>query len=212
MRAFRLWQIADSAFPTGGFAHSGGLEAAWRLGAVPNVQALETWLRAALQQASCASLPLVTAAHAEVERFAELDRLAAATLTNHVARRASRTQGRAWLQAAAAFQSAGLDRLRARVRDDALDGHLAPVFGAASALLDIACNETQRLWLYLQLRGGLSSAVRLNLVGPHEAQSLQDRLGVAAEAAWRRGRRRSLAELAQTSPLHEVYQGHHDRL
>ena len=31
-----LWQLADSAFPTGGFAHSGGLEAAWQNGEVSN--------------------------------------------------------------------------------------------------------------------------------------------------------------------------------
>jgi urease accessory protein len=31
-----LWQLADSAFPTGGFAHSGGLEAAWQHGEIRN--------------------------------------------------------------------------------------------------------------------------------------------------------------------------------
>ena len=35
-----LWQLLDSAYPTGGFAHSGGLEAAWQHGEVGTRQAL----------------------------------------------------------------------------------------------------------------------------------------------------------------------------
>src|SRR5437764_980339 len=31
---FTIWQLIDSAFPTGGFAHSSGLEAAWQHGEV----------------------------------------------------------------------------------------------------------------------------------------------------------------------------------
>jgi urease accessory protein len=39
-----LWQLADSAFPTGGFAHSFGLEAAWQQGEV-NAASLASFLR-----------------------------------------------------------------------------------------------------------------------------------------------------------------------
>ena len=37
---FLLLQLADSAFPTGGFAHSGGLEAAYQLGEIDGPEGL----------------------------------------------------------------------------------------------------------------------------------------------------------------------------
>ena len=35
MLTWRLWQLVDSSFPTGAFAHSGGLEAASHAGLLP---------------------------------------------------------------------------------------------------------------------------------------------------------------------------------
>ena len=45
-----IWQLADSAFPCGGFAHSGGLEAALAWGEVDDDPALLDFARNALQQ------------------------------------------------------------------------------------------------------------------------------------------------------------------
>src|SRR4029434_10204435 len=94
-----LWQLADSAFPTGGFAHSGGLEAAWQHGEVRNRGELRGWLETSLQQIARASVPFVNAAHSEPERLEELDQICDAFTSNHVANRASRLQGRAFLAA-----------------------------------------------------------------------------------------------------------------
>ncbi|HZH77778.1 MAG TPA: urease accessory protein UreF, partial [Archangium sp.] len=43
--AWRVLQLADSAFPTGGFAHSGGLEAAVQQGEVRGREGLERFVR-----------------------------------------------------------------------------------------------------------------------------------------------------------------------
>src|SRR5258706_1083350 len=94
-----LWQLADSAFPTGGFAHSAGLEAAWQHGEVRNSGELVSLLEANLRQLGHAALPFVTTAHAVPGRLAELDQFCEAFTTNHVANRASRAQGRALLSA-----------------------------------------------------------------------------------------------------------------
>ena len=95
------WQVVDSAFPTGGFAHSLGLEAAWQAGEVPDRDALVRFVRSALLQVGYGVLPLVTAAFRDPSRLDELDALTEAFLTNPVANRASRTQGRALVATAA---------------------------------------------------------------------------------------------------------------
>src|SRR2546423_3524912 len=70
-----LWQLVDSAFPTGGFAHSAGLEAAWQHGEVKNRGGLISFVAASLHQLGRAALPFVGAAHNEPERLPEFDQL-----------------------------------------------------------------------------------------------------------------------------------------
>ena len=84
------WQLVDSAFPTGGFAHSSGLEAAVQQGEVTTAAELERFVGAALWQAGYSSMPLANAAFDEPYRLCMLDALCDAFTTNHVANRASR--------------------------------------------------------------------------------------------------------------------------
>jgi urease accessory protein len=203
---FRLLQLADSAFPTGGFVHSGGLEAAARLGLVRD---LEPWLRDSLSQAGRGMLPLATAGYRD---HPDAEVIADAWLSNEVAHRASKAQGAAWVATAAAvFPGPELAALKHRARLGEV-GHLAPVFGRVCAILGVTCTEMQRLFLFLHLRGQVSTAVRLGLVGPLEAQRLQGTFTVDLDAVHAGCAELTLDDLATIAPLHDLAHAHHDRL
>jgi len=202
-----VWQWVDSAFPAGGFAHSAGLEAAIQLGEVPDRARLEAFLQASLEQTGQSALPFVTAAHAAPEQLPEFDALSDAFISNHVANRASRLQGRALLLAAdRIFDLAPPPDLAVVI------GHLAPVFGSVTARLGLSRETVQRMFLFWHLRGLVAAAVRLNRVGPLEAQTWQRRLAASGEAVRLRCGELGLDDLAQTAPLQDLWQGLHDRL
>jgi urease accessory protein len=205
---WRLWQLADSAFPTGGFAHSNGLEAAWQHGEVRNRTELLSFVTAGLQQLGQASLPFVAAAFAAPEKLGEFDQLCDAFMTNHVAQRASRAQGRAFLTALEQIFKTEIGNRPSEIKF----AHFAPVFGACLRRLEIPRETGTRLFFFNYLRGVLAAAVRLNIVGPMEAQKLQQRLAPHAEAIRRRCETLTLDDLAQTSPLLDLWQGAQDRL
>jgi urease accessory protein len=208
-----IWQLADSAFPVGSFAHSNGLEATWQQNRVTDRTALRSFIEASLSQAARASLPLAVAAHREPDRLDRWDALCDAMLSNHVANRASRAQGMALLATAERiYGGCSLSDLRASARNDGLRAHLAPVFGFVSNALGVDCARTARLFTFLHLRGLISGAVRLGIVGPLEGQTIQAGLSAHAERMARIGAALPVEEAAQTSPLIELISATQDRL
>jgi urease accessory protein len=204
-----VWQLADSAFPAGGFAHSGGLEAAWQHGEVQNASELASFVEASLEQLGHGSLPFVTAAHEEADEAGELDRLCDCFLTNHVANRASRLQGRSFLASSGKiFQSNEAGRVASRFSL----GHFAPAFGAVARALGVSRSGAARLFFFQHLRGLVAAAVRLGIAGPMEAQALQHRLAPRAQSVLSRCEMLAVADIAQTAPLLDLWQGTQDRL
>lgn len=220
---FILWQLADSAFPTGGFAHSAGLEAAWQHGEVRNRNDLVSWVEAGVQQLGRAALPFVVAAHAEPERWEEFDELCDAFTTNHVANRASRAQGKALLSAVQRIFAVALaPRLTSpkhpteNIKTGSIPvlrfHHFPCVFGGAMRQLAVSRETAIRLFFFNHLRGVMAAAVRLNIVGPMEAQMLQHQLNAGAENVLKKCESLTLDDIAQTAPLLDVWQGAQDRL
>lgn len=184
---WRLLQLADSAFPSGAFAHSGGLEALHQAGQV-SADTLLPRLSELTFNAACSMLPFVARPDAGGDRACE------AFLSNHVANRASRAQGGAFAIAAEAALGVA--------RPELPFGHLAVVMGAMVGA------QARELFVYSAARGALSAAVRLGIVGPLRAQALFTELHPTLTAALAEpgGPARSI------SPVLELMQQQHDSL
>lgn len=209
---FLLLQLADAAFPSGGFAHSGGLEAAMVLGRAEDPEAL---LDGMLWQAGWASLPFVGAAaraHADGTALGSIDAHQDATVVSAVANRASRALGRSFVSAVVrAFpEHAAVAVAAAALRRGPT--HHATSFGALFGALGLAARDAQVAFLHGTARQTLSSAIRLGLVGPLEAQAIQASRGPLSERILATCADVPVDETAQTSPLLELWGAMHDRL
>ena len=195
------------------FAHSAGLESAFQQGLVSDSQSLGRFLESLLQDSSRGVVPFLVSVHSGDHALARVDEWCDAFLSNHVANRASRVQGRSFLAAAeAAFEIAEIADLRERVAVGELSGHHAPLVGRVTSLLSLPLRRTVAWFLYTQLRDVISAAVRLNVIGPLAGQSLISRFGTFVQHEADAAVQRSVDDVAITSPLLELVATRHDQL
>lgn len=182
----RLFQLFDSQFPIGAFAHSGGLETYGQQGAaLPELCELMAgqialgWGRGELAAASLAwSAALNTDASAALAR---LSTLAGAFKVIPSVHETSLRLGRRTLT------------LLRRLHPDTLETisidppHHAIVVGAAGCLLRLPLRELLLAYGHSLLAGGIAAATRCMSVSPAQAQALivelQPALGAAVERA-----------------------------
>jgi urease accessory protein len=191
------WQIVDSAFPTGAFSHSWGLEAAWQFGEVPDVHALRAFVDASIVQSGHAYLPFMNEAYRDPESIEAFDALADAFRTLMA------TAARVW-------PSDRLTRLQARAAGTC--AHIAPLSGAVFQSIGLPLPTAQHVVLYGTVRSVLSAAVRLGVIGGFEAQRLQYACGQRLEEIANRCAALSIDDVAQTAPMVDLLQAGHDRL
>jgi urease accessory protein len=211
------WQLLDSILPTGGFAHSFGLEATIQARLVSGPEDLETFVIHVLENTGSLLLPFVYSAtmSPDLETWYKLDRTLNAMLTNEVGRKASITQGSALMRVAAAVFSEipALKSMRdASHGSGVVSFHHAPIFGLTCGLLGLDSTASQRAYLFITMRDVVSAATRLSLVGPLGAAVLQHRVAFLAEAILKKWADRTAEEACQTSPLLDTVQGCHGYL
>ena len=227
-----LWQLLDSAFPAGAFAHSSGLEAARGWNLVTGPEHLADYLRHSLVNTGRSTLPFLSESYRNVERVRSLDGEFDAFLSSHVTNRASRAQGRAFLVASeAAFRArviaAGednrnpltessrawwLQNLRDEMSQRKIVVHLPIIFGIVARLLSIPLQTSLKMFLYMFSRDLISAAVRLNIVGPLQAQSMQFELGEFTERVALHCEPLRARDATQTASMLDLVQATHDRL
>jgi urease accessory protein len=182
-----------------------------QLGDVVDAGGVERFAVAVVWQAGIGGLPFVRAAHADPRVSGELDRRCEATLVSHVARRASRTQGRAWLATFLAAFPHGAGPLAAlRARDAPC--HLPVAFGASLHVADVAPRDAEAVYLHCALRGVLSAAVRLGKIGALEAQWIQAGMIGELERVLAACAGLGVDDVAQVAPTIEIAGALHDRL
>ncbi len=213
-RDWILWQVVDSAFPTGGFAHSVGLEAAKQAGQVRDEDDLFDFSQTVLQQTSETALPYVDGVFHAPELITQADQHCDTFLVNPVANRASRAQGNGLIvAAAAAFPGEyAFANLKRTARREGWPMHAAPLYGVIFRQLQIPLDDIRRSVLYVALRTVLSAAIRLNIVGPLRSQALQQALALYAEHLLQRSPQTDFHRVTQSAPVLDLWQSSHDRL
>lgn len=164
--------LVDSAFPTGSYAHSFGLES---LGPERLEEHLATRLRETLGR-----LELVFVVHAYSRPLAVLDVQLEAMLLPREARQASAAIGTAMLRGACDVLAE--PRLEAFLADGPFR-HQAVVFGALADALGVPPAAAAETYAFGSLRGQVSAAQRLGWLGQRDAQRLLHALKPAVRRA-----------------------------
>ncbi|KAJ4978896.1 hypothetical protein NE237_009676 [Protea cynaroides] len=217
LRQWSQWQLLDSILPTGGFAHSFGLEAAIQARVVSGPEDLKTYLIHVLENTGSLLLPFVYTATMlpNMETYSRINKVLDATLTNEVSRKASVSQGSALLRIAAAIfsEAPSLKRMRdTLLSNGSVSFHHAPVFGLVCGVLGIDSGTSQRAYIFITMRDVISAATRLNLVGPLGASVLQHQIAHVAENIVKKWIDRPVEDACQTCPLLDTVQGCHSYL
>jgi len=170
-----LLLLADGRFPSGGHAHSGGLEPAVAAGRVHDVATLAEFLRGRLRTSGLVAAALAAATCAGADPR-EVDAAADARTPAPALRRTARAQGRALLRAGRAIWP-GVD-----LPDVHPEGpHQPVVLGVVTAAAGLTPEQAALVCAYAAVSGPASAAVRLLGLDPYDVHALLADLGPACE-------------------------------
>jgi urease accessory protein len=172
-----LLQFTDGLFPTGGFAHSFGLETYVQDGRVHDRQSLEAFVAAHLEgsagpaDAAAVAIAVRLSTRAAVDDWLALDQRLDAMKCVPEFRAASRQMGRQTLRVAVGLgDDLFLTRLTGAVDGDRACGHHASVFGAVVGRGGVAPGAAAAAYLYSTAELLVGAGLRLIALGQLEGQ------------------------------------------
>ncbi|GKB10081.1 urease accessory protein F [Tanacetum coccineum] len=172
------WQLIDSILPTGGFAHSFGLEAATQSHVVSHPEDLQTYVIHVLENTGSLLLPFVytTTTSLDFQTWQQLD----------------------MIPSLKTMRSVSLSNGDVRF-------HHAPIFGLVCGLLGFDSETSKRAYMFITMRDIISVATRLNLVGPLGAAVLKHQVTFVAEELLKKWKNRGVDEGMQISHCSDMF-------
>jgi urease accessory protein len=208
---WRLLQTTDSLFPTGAFAHSGGLEGLAIEGVLKTADDAESGIEELLRHSFARiDLPACGLAHrsslsGEVATLVEIDDRVDSLKAPREAREASRSLGRRRLRVVSA-----LEKYRRLVEENRAPGHQAVVTGMHGALDGNSREETLLAFAYGTAAGLVASAMKLLPLGQTRAQALLSRLGESMAQTVQAADELSLDKMGAFLPLLDIAAMRHE--
>ena len=209
-----LLQLSDTAFPTGSFAHSMGLEAFAGTGRLRSAEDLERLAGVYLNSLSTSDGVALRAAYvARLDEVIEIDRLLSATKLTRELRSASTATGGRFLASVAALgvESTLLENYTRAVREDEAPGNMAVGYGVAALALELEVDEALLSYLFTATSSLVAAGQKLIPLGGSAAQRVLYRLNAETTRVLEKSEEVALEDMYAFAPEVDVRSMLHER-